>query len=120
MGKAVKTYINVAYKDRDLAKRLGARWDPSVKRWYCPSDSTLALIYMWRTAPVSQASISQASESQAAPAKVPAAANAGKSPTTRSVRKVTPGAGRPSGSLPGRAPSASPLFGGNLELPLAS
>ena len=51
MANATKTYIDVAYKDRDLAKRLGARWDPSVKRWYCPSGSTLALIYKWRKAP---------------------------------------------------------------------
>ena len=51
MANATKTYIDVAYKDRDLAKRLGARWDASVKRWYCPSGSTLALIYKWRKAP---------------------------------------------------------------------
>ena len=31
-----KHFLNVAYKDRDLAKRLGAKWDPSVRRWYCP------------------------------------------------------------------------------------
>ena len=45
-----KRYINVAYKDRDMAKRLGARWDPSVKRWYCPPDSALATVYGWRKA----------------------------------------------------------------------
>ena len=50
-AKVAKTYIDVAYKDRDLAKRLGARWDASAKRWYCPSGSTLALIYKWRKAP---------------------------------------------------------------------
>lgn len=43
-----KKYLNVSYKDRDLAKRLGARWDPSVKRWYCPSGSALATIFDWR------------------------------------------------------------------------
>jgi len=47
----MKRYINVAYKDRDMAKRLGARWDPSVKRWYCPADSVLAKAYSWRKAP---------------------------------------------------------------------
>jgi hypothetical protein len=45
----MKRYINVAYKDRDMAKRLGARWDPSVKRWYCPAGSALAKAYSWRT-----------------------------------------------------------------------
>ena len=29
-----KKYLNVKYADRELAKRLGARWDPSVQRWY--------------------------------------------------------------------------------------
>ena len=45
-----KRYINVAYKDREMAKRLGARWDPSVKRWYCPPGSALAKVYSWRKA----------------------------------------------------------------------
>ena len=46
-----KRYINVAYKDREMAKRLGARWDASVKRWYCPPGSALAKIYSWRKGP---------------------------------------------------------------------
>jgi hypothetical protein len=45
-----KRYINVAYKDREMAKRLGARWDASVKRWYCPPGSALAKVYSWRKA----------------------------------------------------------------------
>lgn len=45
-----KRYINVAYKDRDMAKRLGARWDASVRRWYCPPGSALAKVYSWRKA----------------------------------------------------------------------
>lgn len=48
----MKRYINVAYKDRDMAKRLGARWDASVKRWYCPPGSALAKVYGWRKASV--------------------------------------------------------------------
>ena len=47
---AAKHYLNVAYKDRDLAKRLGAKWDPSVRRWYCPAGSPLAKIFSWRKA----------------------------------------------------------------------
>jgi len=43
-----KRYLNVNYKDRELAKKLGARWDPSVKRWYCPAGSPLATIFAWR------------------------------------------------------------------------
>ncbi len=45
-----KKYINVVYKDRDLAKKLGARWDASVKQWYVPSGSPLAKIFSWRKA----------------------------------------------------------------------
>ena len=45
-----KRYINVAYKDRDMAKSLGARWDASVRRWYCPPGSALAKVYSWRQA----------------------------------------------------------------------
>ena len=45
-----KQYLDVAYKDRDLAKRLGARWDASVKRWYCPAGSDLSKIFTWRAA----------------------------------------------------------------------
>jgi len=43
-----KQYLNVDYKDKDLVKRLGGRWDPTVKKWYCPQGSELARIYSWR------------------------------------------------------------------------
>jgi len=45
---AAKKYLNVKYRDRELAKRLGARWDPSVQRWYCPVGAPLATIFKWR------------------------------------------------------------------------
>ena len=101
MSKA-KIYINVAYKDRDLAKRLGARWDATVKRWYCPADSTLALIYKWRKAPSPGLAAQPAPPVQAANAQ---------SRTVRSVKRVTPTARK--------APAGPSLFDGNLELPLA-
>jgi len=44
-----KKYLNVKYADRELAKRLGARWDPSVQRWYCPVGAPLATIFKWRS-----------------------------------------------------------------------
>lgn len=46
-----KRFIDVSYEDRDLAKRLGARWDPAVKRWYYGKGSNLAKIFGWRAAP---------------------------------------------------------------------
>jgi len=50
-----KQYLNVSYEDRDLAKRLGARWDPSVRKWYCAKGSALAKIFAWRAAPTASA-----------------------------------------------------------------
>jgi len=47
--KITKKYLNVKYADRELAKRLGARWDPSVQRWYCPVNAPLATIFKWRS-----------------------------------------------------------------------
>jgi len=43
-----KRYLDVNYDDRELAKRLGAKWDPSVRRWYCPAGSPLAKLFKWR------------------------------------------------------------------------
>lgn len=43
-----KRFLNVAYEDRDLAKRLGARWDPALKRWYYAKGSPLAKVFGWR------------------------------------------------------------------------
>ena len=45
-----KKYLSVAYEDRDFAKRLGARWDPAVKKWHCPAGSPLEKIFSWRAA----------------------------------------------------------------------
>lgn len=49
MARKAKKYLDVKYTDRELAKRLGARWDPSVQRWYCPAGSPLATIFKWRS-----------------------------------------------------------------------
>lgn len=27
-------YLEVPFKEKDEAKRLGARWDPNMKKWY--------------------------------------------------------------------------------------
>lgn len=48
MARKAKKYLDVKYTERELAKRLGARWDPSVQRWYCPAGSSLATIFQWR------------------------------------------------------------------------
>lgn len=43
-----KQYLNVNYRDKDLAKRLGARWDASVRKWYLVPGSELSRILAWR------------------------------------------------------------------------
>ena len=81
-----KRYINVAYKDRDMAKRLGARWDPSVRRWYCPPGSALAKVYSWRKASGTVSASAPASapaagsEFGSAPSAMPPAARSRRSP----------------------------------------
>ncbi len=43
-----KQYLNVDYQDKDLVKRLGGRWDPTVKKWYVVRGSELSKILSWR------------------------------------------------------------------------
>ena len=62
-----KKYLNVSYEDRDLAKRLGARWDPSVRRWYCMPGSPLAKIFTWRA----EAKASANTDKRPSPHRVP-------------------------------------------------
>jgi hypothetical protein len=33
-GEKMKTYLNVSYAQKDIAKSHGARWDSNSKRWY--------------------------------------------------------------------------------------
>ena len=34
-----RKYLHVPYAEKDAAKRLGARWDPEKKQWWCTQDS---------------------------------------------------------------------------------
>ena len=38
-----KVYLNVPYSKKDDAKELGAKWDPSKKKWYCSSDCSILI-----------------------------------------------------------------------------
>ena len=116
-----KTYIDVAYKDRDLAKRLGARWDASAKRWYCPSGSTLALIYKWRKAPTPAevASVNTRIDRDLGALEAVAldkVAEPKPAPRTRISRVERK---RPHSMRPVAASTPAFDFDGNLELPLA-
>lgn len=37
-GGAKKVILNVPFREKDAAKRLGAKWDPAAKTWYCMSS----------------------------------------------------------------------------------
>lgn len=49
-----KTYLHVAYKDKEAAKALGARWDGKQKQWYAPEGTDLAPLRRFMT-PLEQA-----------------------------------------------------------------
>jgi exodeoxyribonuclease VII large subunit len=42
-----ETYLQTAFKDRELVKGLGARWDPARKQWYVPQGRDLAPFVAW-------------------------------------------------------------------------
>lgn len=42
-----RIYIDVPYKDKDVAKLLGARYDGEKKKWYVPPGVDLKLFAKW-------------------------------------------------------------------------
>lgn len=46
----MKTYLNVPFEEKDVAKGLGARWDAQRKQWYAPEGSDLAQFERWMPA----------------------------------------------------------------------
>ena len=45
-----REYLAVPYEEKDAAKRLGARWDPSAQRWYIPAGHDPEPFARWRAA----------------------------------------------------------------------
>lgn len=43
----MKTFLDVPYADKDKVKALGARWDPAIRKWYCPDGIDLRLFKRW-------------------------------------------------------------------------
>ncbi len=43
----MRTNLNVPFDQKDAAARLGARWDPARKTWYCPDETDLAPLLCW-------------------------------------------------------------------------
>ena len=58
-----KTYLNVAYAEKDAAKALGAKWDAAAKKWYVPPNTELAPFAKWQTTDVEQSSGSKVKSS---------------------------------------------------------
>ena len=42
-----KTWLNVAFRDKNEVKRLGARWDVDRKQWYAPAGTDLEPLRPW-------------------------------------------------------------------------
>lgn len=45
--RIVQKYLDVPYKDKEIAKERGARFDMSVKRWYVPEGVNTFLFKRW-------------------------------------------------------------------------
>ena len=44
---AEKTWLNVAFKEKEAAKALGAKWDRAEKKWYAPAGTDLTPLAKW-------------------------------------------------------------------------
>ena len=42
-----KTYIDCPFAEKDDAKKLGARWDPGLKKWFIPPGMALNSFRKW-------------------------------------------------------------------------
>ena len=42
-----KTFLAVPYKEKEQAKKLGAKWDKDNKRWYAPEGTDLTPLASW-------------------------------------------------------------------------
>jgi hypothetical protein len=65
----VKTYLNVPFAQKDMAKALGAKWDAALKKWYVPADKDSGLFAQWQP-------VASSVESTATAARLPKARTA--------------------------------------------
>ena len=47
MNTVDRLHLNVPYSEKDIAKSLGARWDPAVKKWYVSPGMDLSPFAAW-------------------------------------------------------------------------
>lgn len=50
-----RRYLDVKYKDRDLAKRLGVRFCNKRRLFWAPEGTPVTAIFRWAEAPTSKA-----------------------------------------------------------------
>jgi hypothetical protein len=62
-------FLNVPYAEKDQARELGARWNPTRKRWYVPDGVALEAFARWiaKDGPAPSGASSSASASTSAP-----------------------------------------------------
>jgi hypothetical protein len=49
-----KTYLNVPFAQKDVAKELGARWDAVKNKCYAPADKDNTLFSKWQSETVTE------------------------------------------------------------------
>ena len=49
----MKYYINALYSDRNEITKLGALWDPKLKKFYAPNILIYYKLYKWTSIPLS-------------------------------------------------------------------
>merc|ERR1712032_703491 len=43
-------YLEVPFKEKDVAKGLGAKWDPQCKKWFVPPGANVVAFAKWALA----------------------------------------------------------------------
>lgn len=43
----LRVNLNVPFKEKDEAKKLGAKWDPQIKKWYIPDGLKVDKFRKW-------------------------------------------------------------------------
>jgi hypothetical protein len=60
-------FLNVPYAEKDQARELGARWNPTRKRWYVPDGVATEAFARWMTKDGEAPSAASSSKSASAP-----------------------------------------------------
>lgn len=72
-----KTYLNVPFAEKDVAKALGARWDAEIKKWYVPAKVECAPFVKWLVTAGSSVTITNTAKAQASSQKNPPSSKQG-------------------------------------------